>query len=170
MSKRIGSILLARAIGTSVKTLLKEASSPKKALSEYMSEESSHTTVSFGKIFVTEISEGPSPLATMSGKMSASFLSSKESWVLPSKTDIFTTSFPKKLILKGLLSEYEKISIREPLMANCPGAETKSTLSKPCAPIISTIFSWLISSPTFILSRYQLILEVSGISSSRASG
>ena len=58
----------------------------------------------------------------------------------------------------------------EPLMAYCPGAETKSTLSKPFFESISTILSWDISSPSAIFNMDSLMDFTAGTCSSRASG
>ena len=43
--------------------------------------------------------------------------------------------------------EYEKISSKAPLSANCPGDETKSTFSKPREFIMALMSSYLNSSP-----------------------
>ena len=104
--------------GVSMYTFRKASRPEKNSLSLYMSEESSHTTVSCGNI--AETGTPPSELspAMMSGKIDASSLTSRESCVLQSNTLIFSTSSPKNDILKGWLSENEKMSMMEPLTAN----------------------------------------------------
>ena len=58
----------------------------------------------------------------------------------------------------------------DPLMANCPGAETKSVFSKPRELSFSGIELYVIESPNFIISVEFSILTVSGTFSSILSG
>ena len=58
----------------------------------------------------------------------------------------------------------------DPLILYWPGADTKSTFSKPCSARISLIRSCEISWPTDILNIEELILAEEGIFSLRASG
>ena len=58
----------------------------------------------------------------------------------------------------------------EPLIAYCPGADTKSVFSNPSEESISFILSWDISSPVDMVSTDSFIFPAAGIFSSRASG
>ncbi|MCQ2171887.1 MAG: hypothetical protein MJZ17_03935 [Bacteroidales bacterium] len=68
------------------------------------------------------------------------------------------------------MKENENISTIEPLIAYCPGDDTKSTFSKPREDRFFIIFSWETSSPTFILNKESFICLTVGIDSSSASG
>ena len=134
-----------------------------------MSEESNHTVVSEGSISTRLL---PSPLssARMSGTMFTASTSAFDIWVLGSNIFISSTSSPQKETLKGSLFAKEKISISEPLTANCPGALTKSTLSNPSPPRVFIIPSNFISCPFFMESTDPFIFRLDGILSSTASG
>ena len=68
------------------------------------------------------------------------------------------------------MNEYENMSMIDPLMLYWPGAETKSTFSKPCPESISLILSWEMSCPADSLKNEELMSEEAGICSLRASG
>ena len=86
---------LSTSSGTSRNTFLKESNSLKKSSFLYMSEESAQTTVSLGNKLEILVPDPSSP-ETRSGNISTSSFSSTDSWVLQSKTWIFSTSLPKK--------------------------------------------------------------------------
>ena len=136
-----------------------------------MSDESSHMRDDDGRMsaICTNVSLSSSPPAR-SGYISAETTFSFESWVLQSNMFMVSISSPKNDILNGSLYEYENMSTMAPLTANCPGSDTKSTLSNPLLKRASTMSSWLISSPTENFRRDSRIFEAVGTPSAKAEG
>ena len=106
----------------------------------------------------------------ISGNISTFFTFSVDLWLETSNLLMDSTSFPKKSILYGTLSEYENISTIPPRMANCPGSATKSTLSNPAEKSLSFNSSKSVSSPSTRQSKLSTTALRTTHSSLTASG